>query len=130
MRFLYSFLCLVLLSCDILAIPVQPRPEADLLGRSFKVDRVRRSDYVADGTAALQKAYAKFGIIPTGIDFSALDFEPLPPGSSRGAAKATELDENGAVGNLPFQNDVEFLSPVNIGGQEFVMNFDTGSSDT
>ena len=130
MLVLHSFLCLALFSYQVSAIPVQPKPKPNLRGRYFKVDRVRRSDYVADGPAALRKAYAKFGIIPTTIDFGALDFEPLSPESPGGATKATEPDENGAVSNSPTQNDVEFLSPVTIGGQQFVMNFDTGSSDT
>ncbi len=126
---LRSLLCLTLFFYHVLAIAVQPRPKPNLRGRSFKVDRVRRSNYVADGPAAIRKAYAKYGIIPTAIDFGALDFEPLPPEPPQGATKATGPDENGAVGNAPSQNDVEFLSPVTVGGQQLVMNFDTGSSD-
>lgn len=35
----------------------------------------------------------------------------------------------GSVTNTPEGNDVEFLSPVNIGGQTLNLDFDTGSSD-
>ena len=125
MQFLHPLLCLALFPYNVFAIPAEPRLRPNLRGRSFKVERVRRSDYVPDGPAALQKAYAKFGIIPTSIRFATLDFEPLSSGSSQSASK-----ETGPVGNSPTQNDVEFVSPVTIGGQQFVMNFDSGSSDT
>lgn len=35
----------------------------------------------------------------------------------------------GKVNNYPTENDVEFLSPVRIGGQKLMMNLDSGSSD-
>jgi hypothetical protein len=37
--------------------------------------------------------------------------------------------QTGSVTNTPEGNDVEFLSPVNIGGQTLNLDFDTGSSD-
>ncbi|KAK2789169.1 hypothetical protein FQN53_002394 [Emmonsiellopsis sp. PD_33] len=129
MQWLQSLLFLSLLSfAAVLGAPSahQNRP------RTFKVDLVRRSNYVPNGLAAIKKAYAKFGIIPSDINFgSMLDLHIIPTTADRTAVKQAEApDENGAVQNVPAQNDVEYLSPVTIGGQEFVMNFDTGSADT
>lgn len=99
--------------------------------RSFKVERVPQSNYIPDGPAALRKAYRKFGIVANDITFDALDFKPLNLASSKVPEPQQDDDsENGAVGNTPVDNDVEYLSPVTIGGQKFMMNFDTGSSDT
>jgi len=48
-----------------------------------------------------------------------------------GAAAAPGANKNGTglVVNVPEANDVEYLSPVNIGGQVVNLDFDTGSSD-
>ncbi|EEH42022.1 endothiapepsin [Paracoccidioides lutzii Pb01] len=122
---LYLFL---LLGPSVLGAPSQP---SRLRKRTFKVDLIRRGDYVPNGLAAIKKAYSKYGIIPSDIDFGALDVNEFATSVDRQAVnKAKEPDENGAVTNIPTQNDVQYLSPVTIGGQKFVMNFDTGSSDT
>lgn len=42
---------------------------------------------------------------------------------------ANPTGQSGSVTNTPEGNDVEFLSPVNIGGQTLNLDFDTGSSD-
>ena len=126
MQPLQSLVILTLLIYTAFSNPIPGKKQ----GRSFTVPRVRRSDFVPDGPAALKRAYAKFGIVPSAIDFGQFNFDPLPPGANREAvSKATQPDENGAVANAPTQNDVQYLSPVTIGGQEFVMNFDTGSAD-
>lgn len=130
MQWIQALLYLYLLSSPaVLGAPAQPSQQ--LKKRTFKVNRIRRSDYVPNGLSAIKKAYAKFGIIPTDINFGSLDFNIFPTAADRQAInKADEPDENGAVTNMPAQNDVLYLAPVTIGGQEFVMNFDTGSSDT
>ncbi|KKZ60468.1 aspergillopepsin I [[Emmonsia] crescens] len=130
MQWIPALLYLYLLSSPaVLGAPAQPSQQ--LKKRTFKVNRIRRSDYVPNGLSAIKKAYAKFGIIPTDINFGSLDFNIFPTAADRQAInKADEPDENGAVTNMPAQNDVLYLAPVTIGGQEFVMNFDTGSSDT
>jgi hypothetical protein len=38
-------------------------------------------------------------------------------------------NEQGNVSAIPIGRDKEFISPVTIGGQQFLLNFDTGSSD-
>ncbi|WEW57427.1 tethering complex subunit [Emydomyces testavorans] len=127
MNFISLLLGLVLLSLRVDTSPT-PRKKAT---RSFKIEQVRRSDYVPDGPRALEKAYAKFGIIPSGINFDSFDdFTPFSSKLDRDTiSKATQPNETGAVTNTPTNNDVEYLSPVTIGGQKFVMNLDTGSSD-
>lgn len=52
-------------------------------------------------------------------------------GNGTGAAQpaANPSGQTGSVTNTPEGNDVEFLSPVNIGGQTLNLDFDTGSSD-
>ncbi|KAI1758007.1 acid protease [Xylaria castorea] len=42
---------------------------------------------------------------------------------------AANKNGTGLVANVPEANDVEYLSPVNIGGQVVNLDFDTGSSD-
>ena len=42
---------------------------------------------------------------------------------------AAAAGETGNVTNTPEAGDVEFLSPITVGGQKMVMDFDTGSSD-
>lgn len=92
--------------------------------RSFKIPRVRQHDYVPDGTFALRKAYRKFG-------FGTLETFPSTRFASKLAAANSggNTTEDGGVAASPTQNDAEFLSPVSVGGQTLVLNFDSGSSD-
>lgn len=129
MQFLLSLSVLFYLSFGVLAIPVTAGNH--LQGRSFKVPHVRRGNHIA-GPAALRKAYRKFGIDATkmnGVDAS--DFEPF--GSKKSAstknANAAASNKTGAVTATSIEGDIEFVSPVTIGGQTLDMNFDTGSSD-
>lgn len=128
MQILQSFTCLlVFFTCSALAVPTRPQRK----GRSFKVGRIRRSDYVPFGPAALRRAYSKYGITPTQFGLDILDFEPikLKPFNSEASRNVSEPDQTGAVSAQSVQNDAEFVSPVMVGGQMMVMNFDTGSSD-
>nr|QDD56410.1 aspartic protease APA1 [Evansstolkia leycettana] len=127
MRFLISLALLLCLSYDALAVPAPSRPQRK--GRSFKVDRIRRR--VAHGPSALRKAYAKYGIVPTHFGLDLLDFEPIDPHQSSSTAvdDVAQPAETGAVSASAVQGGAEFVSPVTIGGQKVVMDFDTGSSD-
>ncbi|KAJ5227288.1 aspergillopepsin A-like aspartic endopeptidase [Penicillium citrinum] len=133
MHLVFSLVLFLSLSYDALAAPVTAL-HTQKKSKSFRVERVRRSDYVAHGPAALRKAYRKFGIAPTeftGIDLD--DFEPFDlPHTGKSASfnqKSDESDQSGSVSATSVQGDVEFVSPVQIGGQTIVMDFDTGSSD-
>lgn len=105
---------------------------------SFKVHLARRgeTEYSRDGPTDLQRAYAKYGI-PTTHEMEGYQPQPISkfPGNSKATAGSGKegvesQGEKGEVVNNPTNHDIQFLSPVTIGGQPFIMNFDTGSSDT
>ncbi|RFU30355.1 hypothetical protein B7463_g5970, partial [Scytalidium lignicola] len=81
----------------------------------FSVPAAHNSNYVRNGTAALLKAYAKYGITPTRKMHSAFT-EAL---SKRQDSTAPASPANG----------VEYLVPVTVGGQTLNLDFDTGSAD-
>ena len=116
------FLLVVLSLSSVLAAPTSYERKK----RSFKVERVRRNDYIPNGALALRKAYNKFGIIGVGSSPVADTTTQLETDDT---STANTSSENGEVSATPSQNDAEFLSPVSIGGQTLVMDFDTGSSD-
>ncbi|CRG83746.1 hypothetical protein PISL3812_01102 [Talaromyces islandicus] len=129
----YTFFFLTALA---LAAPTVPQ----LKGRSFQVDRVQRDGYVAHGPAALRKAYRKFNVsaaaaaaASTSSGFQALDFVPKkhnrPQSAATGTNSSSTAAQNGTVATSSVDGDVEFVSPVSIGGQTIMMDFDTGSSD-
>ena len=102
-----------------------------LQGRSFKIQRQRRNTaYVPDSAAAMDKAYRKYGWT-SGVDKTAVTYVAATPvGASSQVKASTGQQETGSVSaSQPAQGDAEFLSPVTIGGQQFSMDFDTGSSD-
>ncbi|KAJ9501320.1 hypothetical protein LTR99_004631 [Exophiala xenobiotica] len=93
--------------------------------RSFKIPRIAQSHYKPNGKAAYKRALFKFG-------FGEISFQPTGEVATRiQAATNASLDatEDGETSATPSQNDSQFLSPVNVGGQTLVMNFDSGSSD-
>ena len=66
---------------------------------------------IALGTAAMLKAYAKYGL------------KPNHPNS------ALERRQDGSVTASPAQQDVEYMCQVTIGGQNLNLDLDTGSAD-
>lgn len=127
-----SLVLLLLLNFNVLAIPTPIQHPKLPTAKSFRFERVKRSDFVAHGPVALRRAYHKYGITATTFDDVGLeDFAPLGrkiAGVSVNQNSA-ESDQTGAVTATSVQNDVEFVSPVTIGGQNMTLNFDTGSSD-
>jgi hypothetical protein len=121
-RFL-AFLTFTFFISLVLGTPVHQRKK-----RSFKVKRVLNPNYKANGPRAYRRALFKFG-------FDDISFVPGGEVAARikaatDAAITSSSDENGATTASPTQNDAQFLSPVTVGGQELIMNFDSGSSDT
>ena len=96
--------------------------------RSFKIPVKRNPAYKPNGKAAYKRALYKFGLG---------DISFLPEGEVATRIRASsntsinaDDNEDGATTASPTQNDAQFLSPVNVGGQTLIMNFDSGSSDT
>lgn len=133
---------LTLLVASVLATPISSR---SFKKRSFKVPRIENKNYVPNGPRALKRAYAKFGVTePTpgpaalrkrNLNFGFGDISLVPGGDvakkvKSAAANSTSGAEDGETSATGTQNDAQFLSPVKIGGQEIIVNFDSGSSDT
>ncbi|KAE8380140.1 aspartic peptidase domain-containing protein [Aspergillus bertholletiae] len=128
MRFLLSFLITLSLAYEVLSLPSGSKPQ--LKGRSFKVERIRRGNEPVHGPSALRRAYEKFGITPTELGVDLDDFKPIPTKHGVITKKdVTESDQKGAVSATSVLGDAAFVSPVTVGGQKLVLNFDTGSAD-
>lgn len=130
MRLLLSLVLFLSLSYDSLAAPTALRPQPK--SRSFRVERVKRSDYISNGPNALAKAYRKFGLAPTTfMDVDLDDFQAYEVAKSAVSTSTTSSDEDqtGEVTATAVNGDVEFISTVTIGGQAIPMDFDTGSAD-
>lgn len=91
--------------------------------RSFKIKREATGNVrVRHGVTEMHKAYQKFGI-------------PVPPAVHEAfqlklnASNKATSNQQGSTDATPQEGDSEFLSPVIIGGQKLMMDFDTGSSD-
>src|SRR5436190_20854478 len=120
--FFDSLFFLTLLVNLVVAIPT---PVYERRGRSFTVHRKRNVNYVPNGTRSLLKAYRKFGIpLPEAFANSST----LANGGNGGnGGSGGNGAQRGQVDATPEQNDAEYLSPVVIGGQTMMMNFDSGS---
>jgi hypothetical protein len=118
----HTLLLVSLFISAILASPVRLKQK-----RSFKVPRIQQHNYVPNGKAAYRRALFKFG-------FGDIEFLPDGEVATRIAAATTAQfngsSEDGETTAAPTQNDAQFLSPVMVGGQMLIMNFDSGSSDT
>ncbi|OTB03878.1 hypothetical protein M426DRAFT_12171 [Hypoxylon sp. CI-4A] len=116
----------------------------------YKVERVANPKFTGrNGPRALLKALRKYRMpVPAGVAgaasgsnemISKRDPRRKGKGNKKGgnagaatpAAAATGSAANGTglVTNTPEANDVEYLSPVTIGGQTINLDFDSGSSD-
>ncbi|KAI4125817.1 MAG: hypothetical protein LQ338_004058 [Usnochroma carphineum] len=90
--------------------------------KSFKIHRrAIGSPKARNGVAELSKAYRKYGWkVPEGLSNKV----QIPQNISTKHAGG-----EGTVKTTPEEGDVSFLSPVTVGGQTLMMDFDTGSSD-
>ena len=123
---LNSLLAIVLFLNSISAVPTE------LQRRSFKIHQ-KRYDSTASrsGAAAMGRAYRKFGFpLPEAISTDRLDRRRIVNGTTN-RAKAPRISPAVSKINASAQEaDVEFLSPISIGGQTVNLDFDTGSADT
>jgi hypothetical protein len=121
---LHTFLFLVFFISLALASPVSQRKK-----RSFRVPVVPNPNYKPHGPRAYKRALQKFG-------FNGITFKPdgevatRLKAASNMSAVVGQGTQDGSTPTAPTQNDAQFLSPVTIGGQQMIMNFDSGSSDT
>ncbi|KAI1077995.1 acid protease [Whalleya microplaca] len=118
----------------------------------YKVERVANPNYTGrHGARALLKTLRKYRMpIPAHVVEAAQEANPLiskrDPRKKKGkgtkgtaggatnaangtASAAAAGNQTGTVANNPEANDVEYLSPVKIGGQTLNLDFDSGSSD-
>ena len=79
--------------------------------KTFSIPAVHNDNFHRNGTAAMLKAYAKYGLKPTHPD------------------SVLAKRQDGSVTASPVQNDVEYLCQVTIGCQNLNLDFDTGSAD-
>ncbi|KAI4154041.1 MAG: hypothetical protein L6R39_001452 [Caloplaca ligustica] len=91
-------------------------------GKSFKIQRrATARPRSRNGVAALGKAYRKYGWeVAPGLT----DKIRIPQNNS-----IKHAEGEGTVIATPEESDASFLSPIEVGGQTLMMNFDTGSSD-
>src|ERR1700761_9010663 len=110
----HVFLALLsLCSCSIASPAIQKR--------SFSVQQESSGNYQVDGAWALRKAYLKYRMpLPPAL------LKRQAPSPAALAARPKVTDDVIAVSEA---NVLEYLSPVEIGGQIMKMDFDTGSSD-
>ncbi|KAF4338680.1 aspartic ase precursor [Fusarium beomiforme] len=93
--------------------------------KEFTVEQVKNPKFVKSGPIALAHAYAKHGVpIPEGLKKAAKAARPPKSHSKR-------QNGSGSATTTPADEDVEWLTPVQIGtpAQTFNLDFDTGSSD-
>ncbi|OLN87572.1 Aspartic protease PEP3 [Colletotrichum chlorophyti] len=128
------------------ATPVEKRGNIQKRGH-FLVPRVPNENFNGhNGPRQLIKAYRKYSMpIPQGL-LDAMDAmaaqaakNPEPPVKAAGFKSLAEGVTNqsaaagapgtGIVTATPIRNDVEYVSPIKIGGQEVNVDFDSGSSD-
>lgn len=115
------FLSVLVFSSAVVAAP------AKLGKKTFKIQRrriVTRS--LGGGAAELGKAYRKYGwTVPEALSSKVSTTTSLALGDPG-------VDNNGEEAGVkvtPEEGDASFLSPIMVGGQPLMMNFDTGSAD-
>ncbi|KAH8882891.1 aspergillopepsin-F [Thozetella sp. PMI_491] len=107
--------------------------------RSFKVERVKNRAFKGhNGPRELLKAYQKYSMpVPDALMAAIQAQAAAAPagaqtkakGASVKATNGTAAAGTGLVTATPEQGDIEYLAPVNIGGQTLNLDFDSGSSD-
>jgi aspergillopepsin I len=102
-----------------LAVAAHAAPAEKRAGGSFSIPAVHNTQHTRNGTAAMLKAYKKFGLKPT-QQFSDSFINEITASWKR---------QDGTVTASPDPNNVEYLVPVSIGGEKLNLDFDSGSAD-
>ncbi|KAJ2902527.1 penicillopepsin [Zalerion maritima] len=130
-----------LLFCGLLAPFVAAAPQKLQKRGVFKVERVKNEKFTGrSGPKALIKAYRKFGMpLPQGLldamgnsgtsSVQSVSIQETNITVPAAGINETATPGTGLVTATPEANDVEYLAPVNIGGQTINLDFDSGSSD-
>ncbi|KAK4159868.1 penicillopepsin [Cladorrhinum sp. PSN259] len=133
----FSILHVVLLG---LLIPWVSAEPSRIQKRSFRVDRVKNTHFKGhNGPRSLLKAYRKYQMPVSDelLEAVANQEEPLnrrwffkttKPLSSNSNHK-NKIANYGLVTATPQVGDIEFISPISIGGQTINVDFDSGSAD-
>ncbi|KAF5714857.1 hypothetical protein FMUND_7238 [Fusarium mundagurra] len=93
--------------------------------KKFTVEQVKNPKFIKNGPLALAHVYAKYGVpLPKGLEKAVQAVRPPHAHSKRQSG-------SGSATTTPSDEDVEWLTPVQIGtpAQTFNLDFDTGSSD-
>ncbi|KFY70847.1 hypothetical protein V499_08907 [Pseudogymnoascus sp. VKM F-103] len=99
------------------SVAAAPAAEAGV-ATSFSVPAVHNGNYQRNGTLALLKAYAKYGLTPS------------EPESIINVLLGNLVKrQDGTVPAKPDSQNVEYVCEVTIGGQTLNLDFDTGSAD-
>lgn len=83
---------------------------------TFSATAVHNANFHRNGTAALLKAYAKYGLTPT-------------KKVNAGFLAELQKRQDGSAPAFPDSNGVEYLVSTTVGGQSLNLDFDTGSAD-
>jgi aspergillopepsin I len=102
-----------------LAAAVQAAPTETRASSSFSIPAIHNTQHTRNGTAAMLKAYKKFGLKPS-QQFSDSFINEITTSRKR---------QDGSVTASPDPNNVEYLVPVTIGGEKLNLDFDSGSAD-
>jgi aspergillopepsin I len=103
-----------------LAVAAQAAPTAEKrVANTFSIPAIHNTQHVRNGTAAMLKAYKKFGLKPT-QQFSDSFINEITASRKR---------QDGTATASPDPNNVEYLVPVTIGGENLNLDFDSGSAD-
>ena len=118
---------------------VSTAPTATKAGSSFVVNQIPSPKGTTSlskhpGIAAYAKALRKHGASKNTVDrLSRLAYEHKlsigPAMKGHGKSKANTSGVSDPISASPIYYDKEFICPLTIGNQQFVVDFDTGSSD-
>ncbi|CAG7559422.1 unnamed protein product [Fusarium equiseti] len=93
--------------------------------KHFSVEQVKNPKFIKNGPLALAHVYSKYGVpLPKGL-------EKAVKAVKTGSSHSKRQNGSGSVITTPADEDIEWLTPVQIGtpAQTLNLDFDTGSSD-